>query len=219
MENLNEQLAVMEENLKTVIPLEAYRLLQQSLENLQQSGVANGLQVGDQAPDFTLKNALGSEINFYQALNNGPVILSFYRGGWCPYCNLQLRALQAILPRFRELGANLIAVSPQSPDNTIGQQEKERFGFSVLSDNNGHVASQFHVLYEVPEAEKNVLQGFGRNLLEYNATNRWILPVPSTFVIDSRAVIRFAHANSNFMRRVEPEIILQVLRGVLKDGE
>ncbi|MEW9700422.1 peroxiredoxin-like family protein [Paenibacillus sp. SI8] len=214
MEHLNKQLQAVEQELKAVIPLEAYRILQQSIEDLQLSGIASGLQVGEEAIDFTLKDALGREINLFNETARGPVILTFYRGGWCPYCNLQLRAYQKVLPQIQELGASIIAVSPQTPDHTLSQQEKEQLSFLVASDTEGHVANQYKVLYEVSDSLKSVLQGFGGDLAAYNGTDRWILPVPATFVIDSKSVIQFAHVDPNFMRRLEPEIILEVLRKI-----
>jgi peroxiredoxin len=105
-------------------------------------------------------------------------------------------------------------VSPQSPDNTLSQKEKEELAFTVASDPDGLVAEQYRVLYEVPESLKTVLAGFGQSLLEYNATKRWVLPVPATFVIDGNGIIRFAHVDPNFMRRLEPERLLQALQAL-----
>ncbi|GGD85544.1 peroxiredoxin-like family protein [Paenibacillus nasutitermitis] len=210
-EYINQKFEAQEEEFRSHLPAE-YQILQKSIEYLQRSGIAGGLQVGDIAPDFTLMDALGREINLTEEIAKGPVILIFYRGGWCPFCNLQLRAFQEVLPQFQELGASLIAVSPQSPDNTLSQQEKEELSFLVTSDTDGCVASQYHVLYEVSGSLKGMYEKLEINLAEYNATDRWFLPVSATYVIDSNAMIRYAHVDPNFMRMLEPEKILQVLR-------
>jgi len=194
-------------------PAEAYAELFRSIREQQQSGTVFGLREGDKAKDFTLNNALGTPVNLYDELAKGPVVLTFYRGGWCPFCNLQLRAYQHILPKIEELGGQLIAVSPQSPDNTLSQQEKEELSFHVLSDTNGLVAAKYNILYEVPSYIQDIFKNhFKLNLAEYNATNRWILPIPSTFMIDETGTVRSAYVNPDFMQRMEPEDILDQLR-------
>lgn len=210
-EYLSKQLEAREEEFKGSLP-EEHQILLQSVDYLRESGIARGLQAGESAPDFTLTDALGKEIRLSEELANGPVILTFYRGGWCPFCNLQLRAYQEFLPEFRELGASLIAVSPQSPDNTLSQQEKERLTFLVASDTEGRVAEQYRVLYEVTGSLKSLYEKFNLHLPEYNASSRWFLPVSATFVVDRSSIIRYAHIDPNFMRRLEPDTILQVLR-------
>ncbi|NHN34017.1 peroxiredoxin-like family protein [Paenibacillus agricola] len=193
-------------------PLEVHMEMFRSIRELQQSGLSSGLPVGSKAKDFSLKNTYGQAISLYEELAKGPVVLTLYRGGWCPFCNLQLRAYQDILPEIHALGGQLIAVSPQSPDNTLSQKEKEGLQYQVLSDTNGIVASKYNVLYEVPAYIQNIMQNsFGLNLAEYNATDRWILPVPSTFMIDESAIIRSAHVNPDFMKRLDPREILNQL--------
>jgi peroxiredoxin len=126
---------------------------------------------------------------------------------------MQLRAYQAILPKIEALGGQLIAVSLQSPDNTLSQQEKEGLRFQVLSDTNGLVAAFYNVLYDVPPYMQEIMTTkFGLNLAEYNVTDRWILPIPSTFMIDESGVVRSAYVNPDFMRRLETHEILDQLR-------
>nr|WP_263364564.1 redoxin domain-containing protein [Paenibacillus arenilitoris] len=126
---------------------------------------------------------------------------------------MQLRAYQNILPEIRALGGQLIAVSPQSPDNTLSQKEKDELSFQVLSDTNGLVAAFYRILYDVPAYIQRIMENrFGLNLAEYNATDRWILPIPSTFMIDESGVIRSAHVNPDFMQRPEPDQLLDHLK-------
>jgi len=191
------------------IHMEMFRMIREQ----QQSGLSSGLVEGAKAKDFVLKNALGQEISLYEELSKGPVVLTFYRGGWCPFCSMQLRAYEKALPEIQALGAQLLAVSPQSPDNTLSQTEKEQLSFQVLSDTNGLVAVKYNVLYDVPDYIRDIMENkFGLNLAEYNATNRWILPVPSTFMIDESAIVRSAYVNPDFMQRMDPDDILTELK-------
>ncbi|MBB6632838.1 peroxiredoxin-like family protein [Cohnella thailandensis] len=211
--SLNQELTQMKQAFEANSPLEAQTALYRHIREQQESADPFGLQVGQKARDFTLTDALGREINLYDELAHGPVVLTFYRGGWCPYCSRQLKAYQQVLPEIEALGAQLIAISPQSPDETLSHTEKDELRFKVLSDRHGLVAASYRILYDVPEYIQDVLQqGFGLDLAEYNATNRWILPVPSTFMIDESGIVRSAYVNPDFMQRFEPEEILNELR-------
>ncbi|MNS24364.1 putative peroxiredoxin bcp [compost metagenome] len=190
---------------------EIFRMIRQQ----QQSGIVYGVQEGQQAKDFTLNNSADIPVNLFEQLSHGPVVLTFYRGGWCPFCNMQLRAYQNILPDIEALGGQLIAISPQSPDHTLSQQEKEGLGFQVLSDRNGLAAALYHVLFDVPQyIQEAMTNRLSLNLAEYNAADRWILPIPSTFIIDQSGVIRLAYVNPDFMKRLEPQEILNQLKGI-----
>ncbi|MNQ81522.1 putative peroxiredoxin bcp [compost metagenome] len=210
---LSEQLQAAKEQLVATAPAEIYMALFRTIQEQQETGRAFGLPVGSKAKDFLLTNATGESITLYEELNKGPVVLTFYRGGWCPYCNLQLKAYQGILPQIEALGGKLLAVSPQSPDNTLSHKEKAELDFEVLSDINGLVAAKYNLLYDVPDYLKEVsLNAFGLNLAEYNGTDRWILPVPATFMIDESATIRSAFVKPDFMVRLEPELLLNELK-------
>ncbi len=210
--SLNQQLDEAKAQFVANTPAEVHMEMFRMIREQQQSGLVSGLPVGSKAKDFTLKNALGEETTLYEELAKGPVVLTFYRGGWCPFCSMQLRAYQNVLPQIEALGGQLIAISPQSPDNTLSQQEKEELTFTVLSDTNGLIATKYNILFEVPDYIQDLTQNImGLNLAEYNATNRWILPVPATFMIDESAIIRSVHVDSDFMKRMEPQDILDQL--------
>ncbi|WP_258956187.1 peroxiredoxin-like family protein [Paenibacillus barengoltzii] len=213
MMSFTQNLDQLKQEVVTNTPADAYNELQRLIREQQQAGSAYGLLEGQKAKDFTLKNPLGETVNLYDELSQGPVVLTFYRGGWCPFCSMQLRAYQKVLPQIEAIGGRLIAISPQSPDNTLSQKEKEELQFHVLSDPNGITAAAYNVLYDVPEYIQNIfLNQFNLNLAEYNATNRWILPIPSTFMIDESGIIRSAYIEPDFMKRPDPEDILERLR-------
>jgi peroxiredoxin len=212
---LNEILGEAKQQFRSRVPEHAQAEIFGLIHEQQQSGKEYGLQQGQQAPDFTLPSASGAHVNLFEQLENGPVVLTFYRGGWCPYCNLQLRAYQSILPEIEALGGRLIALSPQSPDNTLSQQEKENLQFHVLSDQDGKIASLYEILFELPSSLQEVmLHTLKLDLMDYNAANRWILPTPSTFIIDRSGIIRFSYVNPDFMQRLEPQAILEQLKNM-----
>jgi len=182
------------------------------IKEQQESGIAFGLKEGDKAPDFTLANQLGEQVNLYDQFAKGAVVLTFYRGSWCPFCNIQLRAYQQLLPEIEKHGGKLIAVSLQSPDNSLSHKEKEELTFQVLSDLNGHVAENYRILYEVPDYLQDAFTNFGLDLTKFNKTDRWILPFTATFIIDKEGIIRRAHVNPDFMKRMEPKEIIDQLK-------
>ncbi|MCU6793236.1 AhpC/TSA family protein [Paenibacillus sp. WQ 127069] len=210
--SLTQVLAEAKQKFIAHTPIQIQTEMFRQIREQQESGIAYGRHEGQKAKDFTLKNALGESLNLYDELSKGPVVLTFYRGGWCPFCNSQLKAYQKLLPDIEALGGQLIAVSPQSPDNTLSQQEKEELTFQVLSDTNGLVAALYNILYDVPHYIQDMMKQIGMDLAEYNATNRWILPIPSTFMIDESGIIRSAYVNPDFMQRLDPENILRELR-------
>jgi peroxiredoxin len=209
---LNSQLDELRKHSEANSPAEVHVKMNQMIHELQETGIASGLALGNKAKDFVMNDALGNKVVLYDELSKGPVVLTFYRGEWCPYCNLQLRAYQQILPEIHALGAQLIAVTPQTPEHSLTQIENQKLTYRVLSDTNGLAAAKYNIMYEVHDYIKALFEGFGLNLAEYNSTSRWILPVPATFMIDESAIIRSVYVNPNFMQRMEPEDILFELK-------
>jgi peroxiredoxin len=185
------------------------------LADVTASGVAPGLAVGERAPNFRLPNAAGEEVELASRLATGPVVLSFYRGEWCPYCNLELRALQAALPRFQGHGASLIAISPQSPDHSLSVAEKNELNFDVLSDVHQEAIRAFRVQFTVPadlqDLHRNV---FHNDLSARTADGSWDLPVPATFVIDRGGIIRARYVSADYRTRMDPDDIEAALAAI-----
>lgn len=179
------------------------------------SGAAPGLAVGEVAPTFTLGNATGEQISLAALLQQGPVVVTFYRGEWCPYCNLQLHALQEALPEIVATGATLVAISPQAPDHSMTLVEKHALAFPVLSDLDESVADGFKVRFDVTgELEDLQVNVFQNDPAAQNADARRSLPVPSTFVLDQQGVVRFASVNADWRVRVEPADVVAALRAL-----
>lgn len=174
---------------------------------------ANALKVGQKAIDFELPNQEGESVSLKKLLSQGPVVVTFYRGDWCPYCNLQLRALQARLEEIQALGATLVAISPQVPDGSLTKSEISEMNFTVISDQNAKVASQYGVAWEVPEFLLDHMR-VDRNLdLEkINNGNSSVLPIPATFIIGADGIITWNYVNVDYRTRSEPEEIIEALK-------
>jgi peroxiredoxin len=166
---------------------------------------APGLAVGEQASLFSLPDATGQMVELAARLERGPVVLSFYRGEWCPFCNLELRALQAALPRLQTRGASLIAISPQSPDHSLSITEKTGLTFDVLSDARQQVIRAYRLQFTVPADLKDLhLNVFGNDLSAHTADGSWNLPIPATFVIDQAGIVRARHVSADYTTRMDP---------------
>jgi peroxiredoxin len=195
---------------------EKFGVITRDLERIQAEGTIDAaLKVGQPAPDFTLPDAFGNPVPVSALLARGPVVISFYRGEWCPFCNIELRALQQALPAMEQLGATLIAISPEKPDHGIVTAEKNQLTFPVLSDFGNKVARQFGIVFQVGQE----LQEFSKNVFKNdialrNGEDSYELPVPATYVVDTTGVIRFAHAEVDYTHRTEPEEILTVLKAI-----
>ncbi len=206
---LADQIAAFKAALASQAPAEVLATYNQEIEALVRSGIdASGLQDGALAPDFTLPNVDGRPVTLSTLLKQGPVVLTFYRGDWCPYCNLQLRAYQAILPLIQELGASLVAVSPQTPDNSLSTAEKKGLTFPVLSDAGNEVARQYGLVFSLSETLRTV----SANLPSFNGDDSWELPMPGTFVIAPDRTVRLAFVDADWTKRLEPAAILDTLR-------
>ncbi|MFA9461570.1 peroxiredoxin-like family protein [Thiohalorhabdus methylotrophus] len=187
--------------------------VQRSMEQVREELPDPGLKVGAEAPGFRLPNAFGEPISLAEYLKKGPVVLTFYRGAWCPYCNLELRALKESLPAFRKHGARVLAVTPQKPGRSLEQVKEDGFPFEILSDLDSRVMRDYRLLFQVPEDLVAVYKReLGLDLADYNGDGRHVLPVPGTFVIDRQGIVRAAFAEVDYKQRMEPTAILKALR-------
>jgi peroxiredoxin len=174
---------------------------------------AGVLRAGDRAPGFRLADARGGDVALDDLLVGGPVVLVFYRGGWCPYCNLQLAAFQSALDGIRAAGAALVAVSPQTPDQSLTVAERHALEFPVLSDVGNAVARNYGLVFTQSGAVTATSRRLGIELADFNGDDSNTLPAASTFVIGQDGVIRFASIAGDYRWRVGPDEILAALRG------
>ena len=194
------------------IPTEIGARIEAAIADVAASGVAPGRAVGDRAPGFTLPDATGRAVSLADGLDAGPVVLQFYRGDWCPYCNLHLRALQAALPEIRRRGASLIAISAQSPDHSLSLTEQAGLAFDVLSDVDQHVIRDYRLQFTLPADLQSIHTNiFDLDLRAQNADGSWNLPVPATFVISTEGIVVAAGVEVDYRARIEPSVILETL--------
>jgi len=171
------------------------------------------LSVGDIAPDFTLREAgTGEFVNLDEVVAHGPVVLSFYRGQWCPYCNIEARALESIRPEIRELGGEIYLLGPESEENALTLREQTGATIPLLPDTNASVAEAYRLVFELPMYFQEQYAGSGRNLPEQNPGAGWRLPIPATFVIGRGRRIVARHVDADYTRRMEPAAILAAAR-------
>jgi peroxiredoxin len=193
-------------------------ILTDDLSRVRSSGVLeHALKVNDSVPDFSLPDAFGHEVSLKTLLKKGPVVICFYRGEWCPFCNIELHALQEALPKIDELGANLIAISPEKPDSGIVMTEKHKLTFPVLSDFKNTVARQFGIVFRVGDEVQDVYKTvFKNDLAIRNGEDSYELPVPATFVVDASGIVRFAHVEVDYTTgRAEPAEVVAALEAIV----
>ncbi len=210
--NLQTALDTFRSEFREKIPFEVAATMERATNELFEFENRKLIKVGDIAPDFILPDAAGNKISLKQRLTKDPVVLTFYRGGWCPYCNLELRAYQQILPEIQKLGASLIAVSGQTPDASLSTAEKNNLEFDVLSDVGFNVAKNYGIVFEFSQELKALYQQWGVNLPQTNGTNDWMLPIPGTFVIDRNGRIVLAYMNADYTKRLEPKEAIAILK-------
>jgi len=171
----------------------------------------NALQVGQKVENFSLANHKGKNIELADLLKKGPVIISFYRGGWCPYCNLELKALNNYLAQFKTQSAQLVAISPQLPDETLSTAQINNLEFDVLSDVSNKVAEQFGLLFTLDERIQALYTKFGIDFEHYYGDKSFKLPLPATYVINQDGVITYAFLSEDYTLRAEPTDVMTAL--------
>lgn len=190
-------------------PPERIALMEGATADLKSSGIENtALQCGMNAPSISLLDINGQAVNLAEFWQKEILVVVFYRGGWCPYCNLELRAWQTHLESLKSLGAGLIAVSPQTADNSLSTAEKNQLQFTVLSDTNLEAAKAFGIEFEMPENLIDLYKSFGNDLSVVNGNGRWVLPLPATYVIGRDGKIIYAHVEADYRVRAEPAEVL-----------
>jgi peroxiredoxin len=168
-------------------------------------------KAGEVAPEFTLIDSDGKPVSSRELLAKGPLVVSFYRGVWCPYCNMELQALQAALPDIAGRGASLVAISPQTAANSRKSQRDNKLGFPILSDAKSEVASAFGVRFALQDYLIEVYKGFNNNLPAVNEDPAWVLPMPARYVIGTDGIIAYADVNPDYTQRPDPSELLPVL--------
>jgi len=209
--NLQEQI---DSEVVAGIPEPFAEMIDRMVDDLRDRHATPGIAIGEPAPRFEASDVLGNVIRLDDALDQGPVVLTFYRGDWCPICNLELRALRDILPALESLGASVIAISPQGPDHGAPLVDSLDIGFDVCSDLDQSIAAAYGLRFELTDELKAVYESFEMPLTGQNADGTWNLPVPATYVIDRDGIVRARHVDPDYRTRMEPAAILAAVEAL-----
>jgi len=203
------------ESQRGMMPEEVRLAYEAMVGELQRTGfIAQALQIGDRFPDLVLPNAEGDLVSIGGLLQSGPLVVTFFRGEWCPYCSVTLDALAAALPEFQAAGAALVAITPETGGRALLAKQNHQAGFEVLSDVDCGVGLSCGVVFRTPEPYRLLLEKFGTDLAERHGNTAWFLPVPATFVIDRTGVVRWRFVTVDFTERAEPAAILAALHAL-----
>lgn len=193
-------------------PASVIETMQRATAELIASGQAErAKQAGDAAPEFTLADQDGNPMSSTALLAQGPLVLTFYRGVWCPYCNMELQAIQEALPEIAARGARIVAISPQTAPNSRKSARQNSLAFPILSDAHGAVAAAFGLRFRLPDYLIDLYKSFKNDLPSFNADPSWTLPMPARYVIGTDGVIAYAEVNPDYTHRPDPSELLPVL--------
>jgi len=210
--NISRELKKINDQFLETVPPKAVSILTKSAEKLAKQNIeAKALKVGDKMPPFMLKNAVGDLVESEALLEEGPLVLNFYRGAWCPYCNIELAGYQEILPEIQATGAQLVAISPELPDSSLNLIEKHALKYEILSDTGNDLARDLGLVFSLGEEMKGLYKEFGIDLEKANGNSAFELPVPATYVVDENGTVILSYVNIDYTNRLEPEEVLAVL--------
>jgi len=195
------------------LPADVLEVFDRSIQNLLDEGIpSDAVSVGDKLASFTLSDATGSPTTLDQLVQEGPTVIVFYRGGWCPYCNLALRTYQReLLPELARFGARLVAISPQTPDQSLSTVEKAELEFTVLSDPGSRIAKRVGIVFQQADDVLEVQRELGLDLAAVNAEGSTELPRPTVLIVDQDRVVRFVDVQPDYTARTEVAVILTAL--------
>ena len=217
--SLKERTVQLRKELNEWLPEGALDSFDEGAEETSRDLLPDAVSVGDQAPDFRLPDARGGEVELSSLLESGPVVMVFYRGEWCPYCNLQLAAFQESLDEIEAAGASLLAISPQTPDASLTHAEKHELRFGVLSDLRNKVATEYGLVIRQPDVttakqlEVGEELGLNVDVTTFSGDDSKEFPAAATYVVGQDGNIQWLSVSTDYRWRVGPEEVLEVLRG------
>ena len=212
---LQAKLDAFKEDFKKTAPQAAQEVMETATQELRSSGILDQtIKVGDKLPPFTLRNQDGLEISSAELLQDGPLVVNFFRGIWCPYCNIELEALNEALPDFTAAGASFVTIAPQLEKSAKRNKESKKLSFDILVDEGNQYARELGLVFALPQALREVYTQFGIVLPDHNGDDSWTLPMPARLVIDQKGVVVYANINPDYTVRPEPVEVTEVLNGL-----
>lgn len=215
MTELQQSLDKLKAKIESSMPAEAVAIMHQATKDLENSGIAEKiLKVGDKAPEFMLKNHKGKTVSSIELLKKGNVIVTFYRGVWCPYCNTDLAYLKRFKEIFEEKGATMVSISPQTEENNAKIVEQQRLNYDLLSDKGNEIAHQFGLRWKLVDPLKSLYKSFKIELPNFNNDNSWTLPIPARFIIGQDGIIKYAEFSIDYTKRPNPDVLVNALNRI-----
>jgi len=209
---LSDEIQAFQDKFIPTIPEDTLNLLMSELQGLITTGLAeDSLSKGKNFPSFELPNANNKALGLDALLTDGPLVISFYRGAWCPYCNLELNALQQRMPDINAAGGRLIAISPQVPDKSADQVTSSQLTFEVLSDVGNKLAKQCGLVFTLPESLRPIYAEWQLDIPGHNADDSFELPMPATYIIGTDGLVHYAFVDMDYTNRLEPDVIIEQL--------
>lgn len=209
---LSEQLTSRRTNNAKVLPSEKQAIMLKSTSELKSQNLSEkALKTGQNLPPFTLTNMDGNAVSL-EHFQSDFLVISFYRGGWCPYCTLELKALQGILPELTALNGELIAISPETPDYSLTTSEKNELTFEVLSDIDNAYAKSLGLVFHLPEDLQGVYTDFSIEVDKHNGNNAFELPMPATYIVNQDRAVIYSFVPEDYTERLEPQIIIDHIK-------
>jgi peroxiredoxin len=201
---------------KAKVPAEILATMAQATNDLKHSGIEDrALKTGDTVPDFELPDQHGERRRLSDYLAKSPVVLNVYRGGWCPYCNMEMKALHDVLPEIEARGARLVGLSPETPDRAMATAERHSIRIDILSDAGNRIAERLGLVFELPQALRPVYEKIGIDIPAYNGDQSFKLPVPATYIIGQDRKILYHFVNADYTQRLEPSEIVARLASLV----
>ena len=206
-----EDLKILRQDLLTQLPPDVLNMLNNSLTDMLNEKLdSHALQCGDIAPDFSLISTDNEKINLYQLLETQPVIISFFRGSWCPFCVKELEHFQNNLELIQKK-AHFIAISPQKSSISAQLKKEKSMSITILTDTKNNIANKFGLVFTLPEKVRELYKSLGANLLDFNDDDSYTLPIPATYLIGQDKKIHFAYVNANYMERADISELINVI--------
>lgn len=212
--SLQKELTIQKNKFEVSASKEVKSIMLKAHEELLSKKIGQtSIKVNEVFPDFTLINHKGSQTHLKDKMKDHDfVVLNFYRGGWCPYCNIELKALQKKIPELNKLNTALVAISPETPDNSLKTHQRHALNFDILTDVDSKLANKIGIAFVLPNYLKETYQDLGIDLSKYNANNMDKLPIPATFILNKKREVIFEYIDLDYTRRLEPSKIIETIK-------
>jgi peroxiredoxin len=214
MDMLANEIAAYKAVAKEKVPDQIRAIMAQCTTEIKESGIeSRALKAGDRMPDFELTNQHNALRRLSDYLESSPVVLNIYRGGWCPYCNMEMKALHDVQNKIESHGAILVGMAPETPDRALSTAERAGINIDILSDTGNRVAEKMGLVFELPQALRPIYEKFGIDIPAFNGDDSFRLPVPATYIVGRDGVIVYSFVNADYTLRLEPSEIVAILAG------